>query len=126
MAELIYLSFKEFVATIAKDNNIDMWHTEILKLPSESHKIKSFTAGYAMKTTIWDGTKEHAYMEKPPIRNEQELNRGKELRRKRLKSLDDVLKELNLKLETCSVKVCEGNGWSSQAIRYFYKQFYTQ
>ena len=57
------------------------------------------------------------------VRNDQKLQNFHYLYIISEKTLDMVLKELNLTLKTQKIDICEGGGWTSKGTRYFYKEF---
>lgn len=122
-----YISTLDFIVIICKDYGID-WNTiDRLKLPNNTKTITNFTKGRAARVMVvnQDDSKSLLMIDWCK-RDEEALNNGKELICIRRKSLHEVIKELNLNLESKKVQISEGNGWYSTGYQYFYKDNYCE
>lgn len=122
------LTTYEFITAFCKDVNIEPIKDVHFKLPAKKEYIKNFVSGNAFKVRIFDGENEYPYMSSvtPPIRNDEKLNIGKELRMKIYKSFTDIQKESCVEIHQIRVRISEGAGWYSWGIRYTYKDFFCE
>jgi hypothetical protein len=116
------VTYYQFCKKIADDFNIELNQKYITKLKqfpikNGKRKIKSFHDAIIVDVN----GNEYPYMLGQCIRNEEKLINFDYIYIIRQKGLEQILKEIgiNLKWEKC--KICEGGGWYSQGIRYFYK-----
>ena len=121
------VTYYQFCKTIADDFKIELNQKHKTKLSQFSiingkRKINSFHDAIIVDAN----GNEYPYMLGQTIRNEEKLIDFDYIYITRPKGLEQILNEtgINLKSEKC--KICEGNGWHSQGIRYFYKNIYCE
>jgi hypothetical protein len=118
------LNYYDFIKRIADDFNVPLTREYTLKMPAPIPAIKSFVRGRAANVRCFDGTNEQPFMATNQQRNNCAIVKSKELRVNAFKTLDFLIQETGLKLQTKSVRICEGGGWHSEGTRYIYKDVY--
>ena len=121
------VTYSQFCNTIASDYNIQLEEkhkTYIVEFPIKNgkRKINSFFDAIIVDK---EGN-EYPYMLSLTIRNEERLIDFDYIYITRPKSLSVLLKEASLTLKTESCKICEGGGWYSNGIRYYYKDIFCE
>ncbi len=126
LIEYIELSPKKFKEMIANDFSINPQEELILKLPKNPKSIKKFAEGFANSVRIFDGTKEHPYMISEGVRNDMILSNARELRLKKDKLFDDIIKQTGVTLKKQKCKIYDTGGYYYIGYKYFYKNYYVE
>lgn len=118
------LNYYQFIQRIADDFNVPLTREYTLKMPSPIPCIKKFVRGRAANVRCFDGVSEQPFMKDVQQRNTCAIVKAKELRVTAFKTLDFLIQETGAKLQSKSVRICEGGGWHSEGTRYIYKDVY--
>ena len=117
----------QFTDILCKDYNIDSQYKSITKF--ESFPVingkRKINARYDSIIVDNDGN-EFPYMLSKYVRNEEKLLNFDYIYTIYYKTLDQILKEIPITLNSESCKICEGGGWYSTGTRYFYKEIYCE
>lgn len=81
-------------------------------------KFKANGVGYKAKIVDKDGNISPYMLGN--LRNEEKLKDAIYLKYNRGKTIEEVTKEANITLKTEKCKICEGNGWYSEGIKYYF------
>lgn len=116
------VTYSEFVKELCKDYNIDInkdHRTYYSQFPIKNGK-RRFKGFYNSIIVDREGG-EFPYMLTRDIRNDEKLKEFHYIKTPTHKSLKEILEEggIHLKSEPC--KICEGGGWYSKGVRYYYK-----
>ena len=120
--QIMEVTYYQFCKTIADDFKIELnqkHKTKFSEFPVKNgrRKISSF-----YDSTIVDANgNEYPYMLNQSMRNEEKLVDFDHIYFIRPKNLNQILNETGIKLRSEKCKICEGGGWYSQGIRYFYR-----
>jgi len=121
------VTYYQFCKIIANDFNIELNQKYITKLnqfPIKNGKRKINSTNNSIIVDV--NGNEHPYMLSQTIRNEEKLIHFDYIYVIHQKGLEQILKEIGIKLKWEKCKICEGGGWHSQGIRYFYKDVYCE
>ena len=127
-----YLRKEDFIEQMVKGkvSNFSNKKLLILPLPNDTENIKKFTKRVANQVLIFDGIKEHPYMlgkkASQAKRNEEVFKTAIELRLYVDKTLEEIAKEVGVKLKKSKCKISEGGGWYSEGLRYSFNNYYTE
>ena len=117
----------QFTDILCKDYNIDSQYKSITKF--ESFPVingkRKINARYDSIIVDNDGN-EFPYMLSKYVRNEEKLLNFDYIYTIYYKTLDQILKEIPITLKTESCKICEGGGWYTNGIKYYYKDIYCE
>jgi hypothetical protein len=119
---MIQVTQHEFCKTICEDFGIELKQkhkTNFNQFPIKNGKRKINSSHDAI--IVDRQGNEHPYMINQTVRNEEKLIDFDYIYIIRAKQLEQVLEETGLKLESKPCKICEGGGWYSKGIKYFYK-----
>jgi hypothetical protein len=125
---MVQLSYYDFVETICNSYKISQDQDVFLDLPCEAAKIKNFTRGKAKYIKIIKDGIEYPFLIKENkmfVQNPILENAGK-LKFTRTKGIETIEKELNIKISSCNVKICDGNGWYSMGKRYSFGRIFCE
>lgn len=117
----------EFLSRIAKDFNLELrrkHETPFNRYPSVNGK-KKIKAPYDAIIIDLDGA-EHPYMLESGTRNNEKLIEFDRIYIIRTKDLWALSEEAGIKIHSANCKISEGGGWSSNGVRYFYKDIYCE
>ena len=118
-------NYYEFCKRIADDFKLDInkvHKTHFSTFPIVNGKKKIHASGDSI--IVDNQGNEYPYMisqHHPAIRNNEKLIDFDYIYCIRPKNLEDIIKETGIVLETKPCRICEGNGWYSNGIEYFYK-----
>ena len=117
----------QFTDILCKDYNIEQQYKYIREFNSfpiinGRRKINFYNDGIIVDRK----GNEFPYMLSNYVRNEEKLLDFVYIYCMRYKSLIDILQELNLVLKSEPCKICEGVGWYTNGIKYYYKDIYCE
>ena len=118
------ISYADFCKIIAQDYNIEIKEKckkYFNEFPVKNNKRKIKATHNAI--IVDKNGKEHPYMLRGQIRNDEKLIEFDYIYTIVQKSLDKILSEANITLESENCKISEGGGWYSNGKKYFYKEF---
>lgn len=118
------VTYYDFVETICKDNNISNTTTDILTLPNDESKIKSFVKGHAHIINFVTKSGERLpYMVNTAngAKRNEKFSEASILELKRSKRIYEVSEELGIVIKSKSCRISEGGGWYSNGTAYYYK-----
>lgn len=118
------LNYYDFIKRIADDFNVPLTREYTLQLPIKIKWIKNFVRSRAADVRCFDGISEQPFMKDNQQRNHEAIEKAIELRVTDFKTLDYLVEETGASIQSKSVRICEGGGWSSQGIRFIYKDIY--
>ena len=121
------VSQSQFINILCKNYNIEQQNKSITKF--ESFPVingkRKINARYDSIIVDNDGN-EFPYMLSKYVRNEEKLLNFDYIYTIYYKTLDQILKEIPITLKTESCKICEGGGWYTNGIKYYYKDIYCE
>ena len=121
------VTYYQFCKTIADDFKIELNQknkTKLSQFPIKNNKRKIKSSYDAI--IVDNKGNEYPYMLSQTIRNEQKLADFDYIYVIRPKSLEQIVKETGINLRSEECKICEGGGWYSKGVRYFYKGIFCQ
>ncbi len=122
-----HIKYNTFCDVIAKDYNIDPQYKSIYSFNSFPLIDGKRKINARSNSIIVDKEgNEFPYILSKYVRNEEKLLNFDYIYTIYYKTLDQILKEMPITLNSESCKICEGGGWYSTGTRYFYKDIYCE